>query len=180
MTLPTTSMTMRHLDRGQLRHYVARQLEQFFPLPGATAAALAGSLASPVEHALARLERCFAGIRRRKFQGADGPVFNPLHPDHYAMFLYLLANSVAASPDAARGRAAPAAGDLASRLYYLNKALHGVDVFPDVTLPEVFQFMHATGTVIGQAPDRPTGDAPLVPPRYRAYDGSSVMGPGKR
>lgn len=138
MTSPTTSMPLRHIKRGDLRHYVSRQLEQIFPLPDAPATLLAESLESPVDRALSRLERCFAGIRRRKFQGAGGPVFNLLHPDHYAMFLYLLANS---TQDA----------DTAFRIYYLNKVLHGVDVFPDVALPEVFQFMHATGTVIGHA-----------------------------
>ena len=69
-------------------------------------------------------------------------MFNYLHPDHYAMFLYLLANTVS------RGdRANP----LPFRLFYLNKVLHGLDVYHDTELPEVFQFMHPLGTVLGQA-----------------------------
>ena len=140
MTSPTNPIGLRHLEPYELPEYVARQLGQFFPLPGASADVLAATLAAPVAQALGRLGACFANIRRRKFQDASGPAFNPLHPDHYAMFLYLLANTLQ-----------PVNADLAFRVYYLNKALHGVDVFPDVALPPVFQFMHATGTVIGNA-----------------------------
>ena len=140
MTSPANSIRLRHLEPGELPRYVARQLGHFFPLPGVSSDALADDLATPVTQALERLGTCFAGIRRRKFQDDSGPAFNPLHPDHHAMFLYLLANTLQ-----------PAHADLAFRVYYLNKALHGVDVFPDVALPEVFQFMHATGTVIGNA-----------------------------
>ena len=145
MTPTTNPVSLRHLDRDTLPRYVARQLGHFFPLPGSSDAALAADLAGPVAQALDRLGVCFAGIHRRKFQNASGPAFNPLHPDHYAMFLYLLANTLQAMLQSQEGR------DLAFRVYYLNKALHGVDVFPDVALPEVFQFMHATGTVIGNA-----------------------------
>ena len=172
MTSTMNPVSLRHLDRNELPLYVARQLCHFFPLPGASDAALAAELAAPVAQALDRLGHCFAGIHRHKFQDAVGPSFNPLHPDHYAMFLYLLANSLHASrsDQEVRGLESIQQGrdlgrikqgrdldriqqgrDLAFRVYYLNKALHGVDVFPDVALPEVFQFMHATGTVIGNA-----------------------------
>ena len=177
----TNPVSLRHLDRSELPHYVARQLGHFFPLPGASAETLAAELATPVARALDRLGHCFAGIHRRKFQDAAGPAFNPLHPDHYAMFLYLLANSLHASRSDQEVRDLESiqqgrdldriqqgrdldriqqgrdldriqqGRDLAFRVYYLNKALHGVDVFPDVALPAVFQFMHATGTVIGNA-----------------------------
>lgn len=92
--------------------------------------------------ALERTCACFAGIERKKFR-ADGQVmFNYLHPDHYAMFLYLLSNTVSR-----RDRANP----LAFRLFYLNKVMHGLDAYHDTELPEVFQFMHPLGTILGQA-----------------------------
>lgn len=158
MTPTANPVSLRHLDRHELPRYVARQLGHFFPLPGASEEALAADLAGPVAQALDRLGACFAGIHRRKFQDASGPAFNPLHPDHYAMFLYLLANTLQSAhadlDSIQQGRdldRVQQGRDLAFRIYYLNKALHGVDVFPDVALPEVFQFMHATGTVIGNA-----------------------------
>ena len=41
--------------------------------------------------------------------------------------------------------------DLASKIYLLNKSLHGIDAFYDVDLPDVFVFIHPLGTVLGRA-----------------------------
>jgi serine O-acetyltransferase len=95
-----------------------------------------------LDMALQRLEHCFGRIRRKYFHGGGGPVFNHLNTDQYAAFLYLLANTVYRAD-----------GDpgVASKLYALNKALHGLDVFYEVELPSVFMFQHPVGTVLGRA-----------------------------
>jgi serine O-acetyltransferase len=38
---------------------------------------------------------------------------------------------------------------LADRIYYLNKALNGLDLFYEVEMPDVFYLDHPVGTVIG-------------------------------
>lgn len=130
---------LRDMTPEDLSGYVSKQLAVFFPdgrlIP-------AEGLRSHVNNALERTRLCFAGIQKNKFRDGNCVMFNYLHPDHYAMFLYLLANTVSRHDHGS---------PLAFRLYYLNKVLHGLDVFPDIELPEVFQFMHPVGTVLGHA-----------------------------
>ena len=40
---------------------------------------------------------------------------------------------------------------LASKLYYLNKALHGFDCMYDTKMPDIFLVFHGVGTVLGKA-----------------------------
>jgi serine O-acetyltransferase len=130
---------LRDTTPDTLSAYVARQLGTFFP-DGRFV--LAEALQPYMGEALERTRLCFAGIEKRKFRDGDRVMFNYLHPDHYAAFLYLLANTVSR-----RDRGNP----LAFRLFYLNKVLHGLDAYHDTELPEVFQFMHPLGTILGQA-----------------------------
>jgi serine O-acetyltransferase len=58
------------------------------------------------------------------------------------MFLYLLGHELARAGGSA---------EVATKLYLLNKALHGIDVFYEVRLPRYFLFMHPLGTVLGRA-----------------------------
>lgn len=125
------------MDRGQLGAYVARQLTAFFPDGRVAPRRLARALTL----ALDRAEHCFARIHLKYFSDAGEAVFNHLHSDQYAMFLYLLSNSLYRLE-----------GDvpLASKVYALNKALHGLDAFYEVELPAVFAFQHPVGTVLGR------------------------------
>ncbi|MDF2439446.1 MAG: serine O-acetyltransferase, partial [Abditibacteriota bacterium] len=41
--------------------------------------------------------------------------------------------------------------DVATKVFYLNKALHGVDVYYEIELPDVFLMVHPMGTVLGRA-----------------------------
>ena len=130
---------LRDMTPDGLSGYVARQIGTFFPDGRPVPAA---ALQPYMEAALERTRVCFSGIEKKKFRDGEQVMFNYLHPDHYAMFLYLLANTVSR-----RDRGNP----LAFRLFYLNKVLHGLDAYHDTELPEVFQFMHPVGTVLGQA-----------------------------
>lgn len=118
--IPMTDFILRNSSPADLTEYVARQLATFFP-DGHSASAKALYLHMRI--ALERLRSCFAGIQKPKFR--DGPhiLFNYMHPDHYAVLLYLLANTIVQ-----HDRDDP----LAFRVYYLNKALHGLDVYPAV------------------------------------------------
>jgi serine O-acetyltransferase len=124
------------LGLPELSAYVARQATQFFP----DAEVRPEALSPYVGPALERLAACLGAFLERHLRGAAA--FDHLHTDHYAAFLYLLANTLHR-----RG------GDraLATKLYALNKALHALDVYFEVELPEVFYFQHPVGTVLGRA-----------------------------
>ena len=136
---PANPLQLHHINAERLCAFVCRQLANFFPDDDPIRA---DQLAPHIGAALERINACFSNIQKSKFRSDEGAFFNYLHPDHYAMFLYLLANTVFVSSRNER---------IAFRLYYLNKALHALDAFYDITLPETFQFMHPTGTVLGHA-----------------------------
>ncbi|MDD5299064.1 MAG: hypothetical protein PHD65_01060 [Gallionella sp.] len=161
--------------------YVARQLSLFFP---DNRPVLPEQLRTVMGEALERTCVCFTGIEKKKFRAEDQVMFNYLHPDHYAMFLYLLSNTVSRRDSS---------NPLAFRLFYLNKVMHGLDVFHDTQLPEVFQFMHPLGTILGQAKygnyfcvyqgcsvgcDE-DGDFPEIGEHVILYAGASVIGHSK-
>lgn len=116
-----------------LRQYVARQIDNLFP-----------SLSEPleletawVEEALNRVNYC---VRRIKaFGGKD---FDPLNSGQYATFLYYLSSVVHE-----RG----GGGDIPTKLFLLNKALNGIELFYEVKMPPVFLIGHTVGTVFAKA-----------------------------
>jgi serine O-acetyltransferase len=125
------------LQSRALAEYVARQLAAFFP-DGRPASAVGAA----IDETLARLERAFGAVADARFSAAGEARFDHLHSDQYAMFVYLLSNTVY------RRGEDPA---LCAKLFCLNKALYGVDVFYEVELPSIFLFSHAGGTVLGRA-----------------------------
>lgn len=91
--------------------------------------------------ALERLEHCFTRVDNRYFFDGELAVFSHLHGDQYAMWLYILGNEL-------HRQAAPAA--TCSKLFLLNKALHGCDLFYEVELPSIFLLVHPLATVLGR------------------------------
>lgn len=99
------------------------------------------SLEAVFQGALDRLGVCFAGINR-KYYRVDGKVsLDHLNSDHMATLLYFLSSELIRHGDE---RAA-------LKLFYLNKSLHGIDLFPEVRMPSVFLLVHPLGTVLGRA-----------------------------
>ena len=124
----------RSLDVPALTAYLRTQLEAAFP-DGTPVDA-----GEVVGAATERARHCFSQIRHPAFGDADTVVFDHLHGDQYAMFLYYASNS------------AFVAGDLtlAKKLFLLNKALSGFYCLYDTVLPPVMWLNHALGTVIGR------------------------------
>ncbi len=122
----------------EFANYVARLLGQYFP---------DGSVIDPIpvnifEHALQRTEHCFSRINR-KYYHLDGAItLDHLNGDHMASFLYFLANTLWRESGQ---------DDLPTRLFYLNKVMHGLDLFYSVAMPDVFLLVHPLGTVLGNA-----------------------------
>lgn len=131
----TVRMTLSH---GQLASYVTRQLNRLFD-DGQPIAD--DDVLDLLPQAISRLEHCFSRINNKYFFEGTNAIFNHLHSDQYAMFLYLLCNT-------AFKAAAPSG--LSAKLFLLNKTLHGIDAFYEVELPSVFLFVHPLGTVLGR------------------------------
>lgn len=126
------------LDARGLAAYAAAQVNGLFPDGDPVAA---DALMDAVRSALPRLEHCFVHVDNKYFFDGETAVFNHLHGDQYAMWLYLLANEL-------HRQGGPVS--TCSKLFLLNKALHGLDAFYEVELPSVFLLVHPLGTVLGR------------------------------
>jgi serine O-acetyltransferase len=165
------------LTAGALCRYVTRQINNFFP----DCLVKSERVAPYLGLALERTEHCFSRVSVKYFARNGTPWFDHLHSDQYAMFLYLLSNSVFRED-----------GDpsLAAKIYALNKALHGLDVFYEVELPAVFFFQHPVGTVLGRAAygnyfavyqrcsigSSLSGETPVMGDGVAMFGGSAIIG----
>jgi serine O-acetyltransferase len=125
------------LARSELADYVRRLLERHFP--DEAAAPLERAV---VDLALDRVSYCFDRIRRKYYQDERGARFDHLNSDHMASFLWFLGNTAWRETGSE---------DLATRLFYLNKIMHGLDLFYSVAMPDIFILVHPVGTVLGRA-----------------------------
>jgi len=129
---------MARIPINDLCKYVIKQVENVFPDNVPIKAVVSGSLEKAVE----RLEYYFSKIVNKYYNENGLVVFDCQHTDQYAAFLYFLSNTIWENSG---DRAA------ASKIYSLNKALHAIDVFYEVQLPNIFLFTHPVGTVLGRA-----------------------------
>lgn len=116
----------------------ARQIDQFFP-DGETVDP--AELLASARTAMQRLEHCFSKINNRYFFDGSNVVFDHLHGDQYAMWLYFLGNQLYRDK---------APENWCKKLFLLNKALHGCDIYFAVELPSIFLLVHPLGTVLGR------------------------------
>ncbi|MBS1757262.1 MAG: serine acetyltransferase [Bacteroidetes bacterium] len=128
----TQSLSVEALCR-----YVSAQLNHFFPDEEKV------MLSQPImEEALQRLDFCFKHVTLKHYFDGKQSVFNHLFSDHYVVFLWFLSNTVYKK----EGKC-----NLANKLYYLNKTLHGLDCMYDTQLPDIFLLFHSSGTMLGKA-----------------------------
>jgi serine O-acetyltransferase len=126
------------LSAPGLARLAAGQANAFFPDGDPLDA---GALEQAVPRALERLEHCFSAVDNKYFFDGEAAVFSHLHGDQYAMWLYLLSNELFR-------QGAPAS--VCAKLFLLNKALHGCDIFYEVELPSIFLLVHPLATVLGR------------------------------
>ena len=125
--------------RDQLQAVLVSQLRNLFLLSDDEEGRL---LDVHLDQALERTARCFAEVDNKHFRDASGePVFNIYNTNQYAVFLYFVSHVAGSGGDA----------ELASKAYYLNKALNSCDLYFEIQLPRVFFFEHPIGTVLGRA-----------------------------
>lgn len=94
------------------------------------------------EECIIEFEINASDISRKYYVVSEQIKFNPLNSDHMAMFLYMLSKKIITK-----------IGDLkiADSISYLNKIMHGIDVWHTVELPKNFIFVHPVGTILGKA-----------------------------
>jgi serine O-acetyltransferase len=128
-------MEILHATRGELADYVTRQLAHFFPdaHTNQNGAVVAKSLAT----ALQRMEKPVAVAKLWPLGK-----FSHLHSNQYAVFLYFLANSIWREQQNEV---------VASKLFSLNKSLHGLEIFYAIELPDIFYIPHSPGIVLSRA-----------------------------
>jgi serine O-acetyltransferase len=153
--------------------YLCRQLENFFP--DGQGETERPRLQAQLQPALQRLERCIAEVR----MWTPGQ-FDPLHSSQYTTFLYFLANTLWRA-----GSERP----LCNKLFGLNKALNGIDLFYEIEMPEVFFIGHSVGIVLAKARygnrlvlyqnstvGKNHGEAPSLGDGVVMYPGSAIIG----
>ncbi|KTD01473.1 serine acetyltransferase [Legionella feeleii] len=125
------------IELHSLSEYLAKQLQTFYP----DGVPVKDSINKIMPTVIERLDYCFSHIRKKYYFDEGQAVFNHLNSDHYAMFLYFVAN------EAYRQQFI----NVAEKAFLLNKALHGIDAFYSIALPNVFLFVHPIGTILGNA-----------------------------
>ena len=119
--------------------YLNRQLQNYFPDGHEVSEQL---LESCVIKSLKKLEYSFKFINTKYYQGDFKDIFNYLNGDHYAMFLYWVSSFLYKDANDEKS---------ATKVFLLNKALHGIDAFYKINLPDIFFFCHPLGTILGNA-----------------------------
>ena len=125
---------------------------------------------------LSRLQRCLT--QHPNYIDDGGSREYTLYGDRYAILLYYLSNELYKN-----------GSDLATSVYLLNKALHGIDLFYEVEMPEVFELVHPVGTVLGRAKysnglqvyqgvniGSNKGVYPVIGENFTAHPGATILG----
>lgn len=126
------------ISRAEICAYVAKQLNVFFP----DKYIVKDEISKTIDITLDRLNFCFSHALSNRYNGTNGPIFNHLHADQYLMFLWYISNTVYKELSNT---------NISSKLYYLNKSLHGVDCMYDTKMPNIFLIFHGVGTMLGKA-----------------------------
>jgi serine O-acetyltransferase len=130
----STDIQLKAGTPEKLAYFIARQLDALFPVT--SVAEDAAAVAVILGNALQRMRPILASVR-----AFDAKVFDHFNSLQHASFIYLL------STEASRNGWIT----LADRLFFLNKALAGLELYHQVKLGDVFFISHGLGAVIGNA-----------------------------
>lgn len=106
------------------------------------------------------IERCRYALSfsADKYYQTEEIYLSPFHTGKYAILLYYLSRELFIWDGN---------GERAEKIYYLNKILHGIDIFYEVNMPAIWGVEHPLGSVMGRAT---YGD------RFYFYQGCTVGG----
>lgn len=133
-------MLLSQCNVDVLIDYTQKQLNNFFPDGQDTKALF--EYRNEVIDALDRVEYCFKHVKLKNYYDGKDVKFDYLYSGHYLMYLWFLANTIYKSKNNAR---------TIDKLYYLNKALNGVDIMYNTELPDIFLVIHGVGIMLGKA-----------------------------
>ena len=159
-------------SRASLLDYVVRQ--QASIVPDGRDEAFRKACDGHLNEALERLSVCIDGCSPWR----PGE-FNVLQSSQHTIFLYYLANTI-------WRRSGETAAPV--RLFLMNKALNGIDLFYEIGMPDVFYIGHSVGIVLAKATygnhlvlyqgvnvGRHKDQIPKIGDRVVLYPGSSVV-----
>ncbi len=173
----------KSICNDDLVNYVTIQLNNFFPDNNKI---IFENINKFIEKTMDRLFYCFSNIKLKYYFDGKNVLFNHLNSDHYCMFLYLLSNTIFKLSNKHE--------KLATKVFLLNKVLHGIDVFYSVELPKVFLFAHPVGTILGHAKygnnfcvfqgcsvgvASESGEYPIIENNVLMYSNSKILGKSK-
>jgi serine O-acetyltransferase len=146
-------------------------------VPDGRAEPLRAHVARHAEAALARVGACIDAVRL----WTPG-VFDYLHSSQYCQYLYFLGNTIWRE-EGEDGRGS------STRLFLLNKALNGIDLFYEIEMPRIFFIGHSVGIVLSKATygdylvlyqnvtvGKNHGVAPVIGEGVVLYPSSAVIG----
>ena len=128
-------MKLRDHTRASLLAYTVAQCAAI--VPDGREAGFRAAADAHLDAALERLHRCINACAPWR-----PDEFNVLQSSQHSIFLYFLANTIwTRSGDTAA----------ATRLFLMNKALNGIDLFYEIAMPQVFYIGHSVGIVLAKA-----------------------------
>lgn len=126
-------MELVRIGRQGLLQYVVKQLASLIPDERPCTQPIEANL----DEALNRLQTCINAVR-----AWPQDRFDYLHSTQYCTFLYFLANTI---------RRNGGDTEICTKLFLLNKALNGIDLFYEIEMPEIFFIGHSVGIVLAKA-----------------------------
>ncbi|MFZ6692473.1 hypothetical protein ACO0K1_11870 [Undibacterium sp. SXout20W] len=126
-------MEIVRLGREGLIAYLENQLATFFP----DGQRYRDVLDAHIDEGLKRTMRCVNSVKMWAPEK-----FNYLHSTQYCIFLYFLSHTIYRNQ---------AITDLHTKLFLLNKALNGIDLFYEIDMPDIFFIGHSVGIVLAKA-----------------------------
>lgn len=130
---------IKSLENNNLAGFIASQLNHFFP---DNHPIKDGDIIEYINDAEVKAFKCFKGIPKKYFNEGNKVFFNHLQSDQYAMYLCMLSRFIYENYKNEK---------LATKIYYLNKALHSIDIYFRTELPDIFLFVHPLGSILGRA-----------------------------
>jgi len=126
------------ISKEKLLDLLIGQLESLFGLDRKSEGWIISDL---LEEVLVKTKHCFSFNKNKYYHKKNEVYFHPFHSGQYTIFLYLLSRMLFLQSRLV----------LADKVYCLNKALNGVDLYHEIELPEIFGLDHPIGTVLGRA-----------------------------
>lgn len=164
-------MEILRINRKDIVRYTSRQIVNLLP----DDVSIEEELALHLDEALNRLEICINAVKSWR-----SDCFDPFHSSQYCTFLYFWANTIWRQ----NGNR-----DVPTRLFLLNKAMNGIDLFYEIEMPPIFFIGHSVGIVLAKATygnylvlyqnstiGKNHGEAPVIEDGVILYPNTAVIG----